>query len=415
MRPAREIRPSIPDAPELRLLLYCARSGLDRETAQQSRLLIQKNLDWTCVITTALRHRVTPLLYRNIRSLGEGAIPAVVLGLFKDRCLAIAGRNLLLAKELCRLLEVLRVHSIQAIPYKGPALAVAIYGALALREFGDMDILVRDRDYHRAQDCLRAEGYRLADSYEWESTFVRGGGMIAVDLHNRFTSPWFRCGLTFEKLSSRLVPVQLGDTKINTLSPVDTLLMLAIQIAKDAGGPYFELAKICDVAVLLQSCPNLDLSEVLRQAKVEGIARILLLSLQLSSNLLGIVPPPEFACHMPSDATFEELVEWAQQQLFEHHDRSLDYAGINRFHWLLRERIRDKFYPYLYRLGRNCEGARDASRLPGPLPWLYYFVQPVRLCWKYRRLVPIGKSRSGRRRGPRVERTALSTASRHEP
>ena len=114
--------------------------------------------------------------------------------------------------------------------------------------------------------------------------------MIAVDLHNRFTPPWFPCGLTFEKLSSRLVPVQLGDTKIKTLSPVDTLLTLAIQIAKDAGGPYLELAKICDVAELLQRCPNLDLFEVHETCKSRR-----------HCTIASIEPAAfeQFACYLP--------------------------------------------------------------------------------------------------------------------
>jgi hypothetical protein len=49
-------------------------------------------------------------------------MPAVILRLFKDRCVAIAGRNLLLAKELCRLLagSLKATCEYQVRPYTAP-------------------------------------------------------------------------------------------------------------------------------------------------------------------------------------------------------------------------------------------------------------------------------------------------------
>ena len=35
------------------------------------------------------------------------------------------------------------------IVYKGPALATALYGNVALRTFGDLDLLIREKDIAR--------------------------------------------------------------------------------------------------------------------------------------------------------------------------------------------------------------------------------------------------------------------------
>ena len=50
---------------------------------------------------------------------------------------------------------------IPAIPFKGPTLASAAYGGLALRESGDLDILVRAEDAVRAKDMLVSSEFRL--------------------------------------------------------------------------------------------------------------------------------------------------------------------------------------------------------------------------------------------------------------
>ena len=54
-----------------------------------------------------------------------------------------ARRNLHLTGELFRILDCLDAHHIPAIPYKGPTLAEKVYGDLALRDFSDLDVLVR--------------------------------------------------------------------------------------------------------------------------------------------------------------------------------------------------------------------------------------------------------------------------------
>jgi len=46
------------------------------------------------------------------------------------------------------------------IPYKGPTLALAVYGNLALREFTDLDILVQTQNVRQAAELLKDRGYQ---------------------------------------------------------------------------------------------------------------------------------------------------------------------------------------------------------------------------------------------------------------
>ena len=54
-----------------------------------------------------------------------------------------------LTRELARIMACLENHSVDAIPYKGPALAQAIYGDVAMRQFSDLDILIRVSESNR--------------------------------------------------------------------------------------------------------------------------------------------------------------------------------------------------------------------------------------------------------------------------
>src|SRR5438046_1996796 len=71
-----------------------------------------------------------------------------------------AARSVLLTWELVDILDLFATEGIEAMPYKGPAIAISIYGRLALRQFSDLDILVRKRDVWRCQQLLISRGYQ---------------------------------------------------------------------------------------------------------------------------------------------------------------------------------------------------------------------------------------------------------------
>ena len=90
----------------------------------------------------------------------------------------------------------------QAAPYKGPALAVQLYGNVALRQFSDLDILVHPRDVLLARDLLLAEGYSpLPPLTEGQQAvllrtqcnfpFTRESKRMIVELHWTVSAPNF--------------------------------------------------------------------------------------------------------------------------------------------------------------------------------------------------------------------------------
>ncbi|NJN18389.1 MAG: nucleotidyltransferase family protein [Oscillochloris sp.] len=94
-------------------------------------------IDWDSLLSLAERHRVLPLLVAGLLD-----VPA----LLRDRARAEALRSMMLAGELRHILSLLKQAGVTAIPYKGPALALQIYGNAALRQGGDLDLLIAPRD-----------------------------------------------------------------------------------------------------------------------------------------------------------------------------------------------------------------------------------------------------------------------------
>ena len=76
----------------------------------------------------------------------------------------IFSKNLLMTGELIKILKLLKVNDINAIPYKGPVLANLAYGTISLREFNDLDIFVNKCDTYEVYKLMLSLGYEL-DSY----------------------------------------------------------------------------------------------------------------------------------------------------------------------------------------------------------------------------------------------------------
>src|SRR5437870_3000271 len=169
-----------------------------------------------------------------------------------------ARRRLRATGELLSLLELFEADGIPAAPFKGPVLAAVLYGDVALREFVDLDILVRRRDVGRATDVLLSRGYRpevpveagheaalLASGYHYP---LRRDDGLAVELHWNLAPREFPYPLDAEEVWTRLRPVPLGGRTVHTLGAEDLLLFLCAHGAKHC---WWRRQWVADVAELI--------------------------------------------------------------------------------------------------------------------------------------------------------------------
>jgi hypothetical protein len=333
--------------PEVQVLLRCAQTCYNPTSAAQLPRLLCPDFNWAWLIRLALRHRVLPLVYRGMQTIDADLVPPPVWAELQHHFHANAQRNLLLGGTLLRLLRSLARHNIHALPYKGPVLAVAAYGNLALRQFGDLDILVRQQDVERAKDLLLAQGYRW-----WEQRphtllprqrkvyeLISADGQVLVELHWAITSSTFYFPLDPARLWERLETVVLLETPVRTLTPEHLLLILCIHGAKHH---WHRLAWICDIAALLHVAAGMDWEHLLEQADRLGCRRMLLLGVFLAQMLLGKSLSEPVRHRLYADAAIPRLAREVQEHLFTHTNRPLAAVDRPLFYLRLRERLRDR-------------------------------------------------------------------------
>ena len=331
------------------LLLCCARASFDDDTEARMRDLLQGRIDWKYIIDAAATHGVKPLLCYQLTTSCPESVPTALLTQFQRYLQAQAFNNLFLARELIRLLGLLEKNGISAIPWKGPVLAAMAYGNVALRQFGDLDILVREHDAMRGKDLLLSAGYRLQyqGSAENEVAFhnarkvcelIREDGRIVVELHWAVTSQTFPFRLDPASLWEHIETVSLEGAPVRNLSPEDLLLVLCVHGAKHHWG---RLMWISDIAEVLRTYfHRIDWSRLTQRTDHLGGARMLLLGLLLAHDLLGAKLPNEILRRTQGESTLTYLAAEVRSGLFT--GGPLMAVERPKFYIALRERAQDR-------------------------------------------------------------------------
>src|SRR5205807_1206172 len=136
---------------------------------------LQRDLQWESVLKLASYHRVLPALYIRLHERAD--VPASIQSALQARFLPHCRRAMRFSAELVAITKRFEAAGIPVIAQKGPVLAELLYGDIAMREFGDLDVLVRPADVPRAITTLRDLGYEqnLQLSRRQEKAYLRSG------------------------------------------------------------------------------------------------------------------------------------------------------------------------------------------------------------------------------------------------
>ena len=370
--------------PEHQLLRLCVRRRLAPTDDVQVLKLLEGSLDWPYLFNLGTRNQILPLLHECL--VAADAAPPVARRALEWRLTATQVRNRFLAQELVRLHHGAAAAGIPMLSFKGPVLATAIYGDLGLRQFGDLDVLVDPASFTSAEKFLSALGYRRARDYGYEASMVNGTTGVSIDLHRHLSPDNFPVSVSFARLWARRQAVQLEGGCVDALSTGDLLLALCIEAVKDARQGKIKLSKISDLAHVLSAVSKMEWPLVEAEARRLGVERVLRFGIYLALDVLEI--PALGPCgRIARQRRLDVFVREAEKVLFDDPNRRMPsrWRG-DLFHFQIRERWRDKLYPYaLYvrRLMTPNVHDRNVVALPRSLSLLYCLIRPVRLARQY--------------------------------
>ncbi len=421
--------PAIPpftDRSEFDLLLACCAVHANPD---RLRAILSRPLNWARLLQFVDHHRIVPQLYSQLSAFSH-LIPAQLLNALRFRYQDNARKALWFTAELLRIASYLESAGIKALPYKGPALAQALYGEVTHREFSDLDILILPADVPKAKTALLELGYKpeielaphrehayLTAGYEIPFRATTGGNLL--ELQWRVLPRFYSIDLDVADFFQRADEINLGDRgciatpwvessreaaadyssrrkpwaesgtppsprgakddpgnglSMRTLCAKDLLLVLCVHAAKHV---WARLSWLCDIAQL--ATRQLDWKAIQDEARRLGIERILSLNLLLAHRLLGSDLPAIMQKRLQEDASTTALADQIVRVIERctHYDtESLPYF---RLMMRLRERRQDQAR-FLWRLAVTPTRSEWATvDLPKPLQPLYHVVRLSRL------------------------------------
>lgn len=312
--------------------------------------LLNEGPDWTCLIETALRHHVTPLLHWNFSRNYSYAIPVELLDALRLNFEDNLEHSHHLLNELFTLLDLLNTAGVHTLPVKSPLLGEVAYGNHALRRAGRIHILVHREDRYAVHELLTDHGYRhrgIPEQGNVTSPQVSASGYSCAVYYRGLNQLVVHWALTHESLPfpvrekelwSRAILMSSHGRKILNLTKEDLLLVLCLTGTMRG---WTRLDWISEVAGLLDNHKDMDWGQCLIQARAQGYERILLLGVALASQILGARLPKLLIERLQDEDKVKSWVRLLNEQLFQSCSTPQGFR-FYAWHLWLRERPQDK-------------------------------------------------------------------------
>lgn len=198
--------------------------------------------DWDYFVKTITERGIAPLFFIKIPHLSNGnLIPDDVKDKVRKVYFKTMSRGMLLYAHFREIAEAFNKEKIEFIPLKGVYLSEKMYQDIALRQFSDMDLLIRPEKSEQSLSVLKKMGYKasLVAQTEFVQSFseiVHYPPMvkdeISVEMHiklHRDNPDYF---LDPVKIFEQAQPDTLNNCQVLSMDKYDMLIHLCIHLDK---------------------------------------------------------------------------------------------------------------------------------------------------------------------------------------
>lgn len=278
-------------------------------------------IDWRRLLLLAEEHGVLGQLAACLKN-GSSApmVPQAVKQSLLDRRRMHNFQTLRLTAELFRFLEIFGKAGVSALVIKGPGLAARAYADPSVRTYGDLDLLVRQRDICRATELMIASGYQAAvplsaidaGKIPGQYLFSKPDSKLLVEFHNDLTLRYFPRPLHLEDFFARQVPVRFDTHDVPAPCVEDELVLICVHGAKHF---WERLGWIADVAGIVAQQTKIDWERTASTAKTVQSEHLLHAGLRLAVDVLHAKLPEAISSRVLRDASAAKLAARALRWL----------------------------------------------------------------------------------------------------
>lgn len=271
---------------------------------------------WPLVIEAARHHRVVPLF---ADALDGEHLPDEATSRLGELVGKARERSRQAARDLVMLADEADKRDLRLLFFKGPVLSAACYGSREVRQFADLDVLVRKEDVERASAFLMDLGYSVIQLSRRGLSWLLGTppppgtperltseSTAQIYLKNHYHLPFRRPGrprgvtvelhwdlfredqlrLPIDDFWQRAVMTRVAGRDVLTFSPVDNLLYLCLHTSLD-GYRRIRLMKLIDIVCVADTFGPEEWRCLAARAREYGVDALLILGLSVSYRAFG--------------------------------------------------------------------------------------------------------------------------------
>lgn len=387
----------------IQFLIACCQSETSQDDIDTIRSFLNtERFKPNTLITLSNQHGILPLVYKTIKNLSKNTSSQSLslskcstlnafLSSLKDAYMQIAQRNMLMSAELIRIVQLLEENDIDALAFKGPTLAQMAYGDITLRQFGDLDILIRKDDRVKMIPLMTTQSYipDIILKSSVQKTFLNSVNVMGfsnthnnvhIEIHWELLSKNYAIDWDEKDLWSQKETVEIKHNKIAILPTEQFLLYICAHGSKHL---FERLEWICDIDRTIRSNPGINWKHLLIEADNRGISRMVNLGLALSQALFKLNLPEIIQEHIDKDREIPQLIAKVIEVNFSQTSQEGKNHSSFRVLWSMREKFSDRIR-FAWR-GLFTPKFDDFVfiQLPRHIAFFYPLVRTYRLLKKY--------------------------------
>jgi len=272
---------------------------------------ISPDLNWAFLLDKAKQERIAALLYRLFSQTEkmQFPIPEDIFKRLQNIYYWTQRENMLNLKIMQDVLLAFKENGISVITFKGPVLAELAYDDLGLRPMRDWDILIKPKDFPKADELLEKKfNYlkRFQLKHPFTASITPYRNSILYHKINSFPKHihlyWHLINLlpynnailekfNMEKVWQDSRTANLGDMETRILSIEHHLIYLCIHALNHG---YRPLLLLCDINELIEKNKDgIDWNNLIGQASDFGLSKQVYYGLHLTSEILKTDIPLE--------------------------------------------------------------------------------------------------------------------------
>jgi hypothetical protein len=303
------------------LILFSIKINPSIQELEKINSLILQIQDWDYLINIIIDRGIGPLLYVKLPLLTNSSlIPEPVKKKLQQVYYITLSRSSILYEHFGKVADAFIRSSIQVIALKGIYLSESLYKDIGLRQFSDIDLLVKAEDGVECIHILEKLGYKSSEfkvsEFVKKNTeiihfppMIRDG--VSIEIHTKLNKNREEYKMDMESVWKNAIQTTLNGSNVHTLDLNNQLIHLCLHLDKHFRGGHVQFTCFNDITNFLEKYKDiLDWEQLISTCKSYHCENIVFEYLIMVNSFINATLPASII------ENYSDLLTDADKKLF---------------------------------------------------------------------------------------------------